>query len=321
MKKVRKLVSVLMLAAAVVFAAGCTKPDEPNNGGGNNGGGNNGGADSNAPTGSTGGVFTINANGDKVYFSKGNLQYQASTKTWRFAEQQWESLIDANRNISSTYDGWIDLFGWGTSSWNNGNVYYQPYDYDFVYDRTDCGYGYGPTDGIVYTLDLKGAYAKADWGIYNPITNGGNQSNLWRTLTEAEWDYLLKTRSTTSGIRYAHALVNNIGGLILLPDNWDASNFSFLNADSYQAEWTSNTVSESEWNRIFKPAGAVFLPVTGERQITGVYNQGMGFYWSSVCYGEENAYSLQFSVTAVTPTNYTGERYTGRAVRLVQVAQ
>lgn len=44
MKKIRKFASILMLAAAVVFAAGCTKPDEPNNGGneGNdNGGGNN----------------------------------------------------------------------------------------------------------------------------------------------------------------------------------------------------------------------------------------------------------------------------------------
>ena len=32
MKKFRKFASILMLAAAVVFAAGCTKPDEPNNG-------------------------------------------------------------------------------------------------------------------------------------------------------------------------------------------------------------------------------------------------------------------------------------------------
>lgn len=169
--------------------------------------------------GAIGGVFTVNANGGKVYFAQGNLQYQASTNTWRFADKQWESLIDANSNISPTYDGWIDLFGWGTSGWDNGNVYYRPWDYDFVYDRTDCGYGYGPTDGRNYTFDLTGEYARADWGIYNPITNGGNQSGLWRTLIDAEWDYVLKTRSTTSGMRYAHALVNNVGGLILLPDN------------------------------------------------------------------------------------------------------
>lgn len=51
MKKFRKLASLLMLTAAVVFAAGCTKPDEPNNGenGGNNGG-NNGGGNNDEPT-------------------------------------------------------------------------------------------------------------------------------------------------------------------------------------------------------------------------------------------------------------------------------
>ena len=45
MKKVMKAVAALMLMMAVVCAAGCTKPDEPNNGGSNNGGngsGNNG---------------------------------------------------------------------------------------------------------------------------------------------------------------------------------------------------------------------------------------------------------------------------------------
>ena len=40
MNKLRKIASVLMLAVAVAFAAGCTKPDEPNNGGNDNGGGN-----------------------------------------------------------------------------------------------------------------------------------------------------------------------------------------------------------------------------------------------------------------------------------------
>ena len=33
------------------------------------------------------GVFSVASN-KKVYFSQGNLQYQASTRTWRFAEHQ-----------------------------------------------------------------------------------------------------------------------------------------------------------------------------------------------------------------------------------------
>jgi len=51
------------------------------------------------------GAFTINAAGDQINFSKGNLQYVGS---WQFAENQWNIIgndqADDNR----------DLFGWGT---------------------------------------------------------------------------------------------------------------------------------------------------------------------------------------------------------------
>ena len=42
MKKVMKVVAALMLMTAAIFAAGCTKPDEPNNGGNDNDGNDNG---------------------------------------------------------------------------------------------------------------------------------------------------------------------------------------------------------------------------------------------------------------------------------------
>ena len=73
------------------------------------------------------GRFTVNAEGLQVQFAQGNLQYQASSNTWRFAEHQYDIVGDAtignvyengvksdNTAISSDYDGWIDLFGWGT---------------------------------------------------------------------------------------------------------------------------------------------------------------------------------------------------------------
>ena len=41
------------------------------------------------PAGAINGKFTINAEDNQIYFSKGNLRYQASTGTWRFAESQW----------------------------------------------------------------------------------------------------------------------------------------------------------------------------------------------------------------------------------------
>lgn len=64
------------------------------------------------------GVFSVSAD-KQVSFSKGNLQYQASTNTWRFAENQTDYIGNSNSNISATYDGWIDLFGWGTSGFDN----------------------------------------------------------------------------------------------------------------------------------------------------------------------------------------------------------
>ena len=97
------------------------------------------------------GPFSIGAN-KKVCFSPGNLQYNAAlgthqcadgtTKqgTWHFAEHQWDivglgygktsetdhnfvggTVVDGNnRQVDSNYNGWIDLFGWGTSGWNSG---------------------------------------------------------------------------------------------------------------------------------------------------------------------------------------------------------
>ncbi|MBR4498358.1 MAG: hypothetical protein IKP08_06750 [Bacteroidales bacterium] len=72
----------------------------------------------------------------KVHFSQGNLQYQASSNTWRFAENQWDFVGDSidgtvyekgiksdNAKISSSYDGWIDLFGFGTSGYKGRMPY------------------------------------------------------------------------------------------------------------------------------------------------------------------------------------------------------
>lgn len=77
-------------------------------------------------------AFTINADGDQVFFSQGNLQYQASTNLWRFAENQYDAIGEANSAISSTNEGWIDLFSWGTSGYDNTAndpfaVNYQPW--------------------------------------------------------------------------------------------------------------------------------------------------------------------------------------------------
>ena len=41
------------------------------------------------------GRFTVNADGLQVQFAQGNLQYQASSHTWRLAEHQYDIVGDA----------------------------------------------------------------------------------------------------------------------------------------------------------------------------------------------------------------------------------
>ena len=263
------------------------------------------------PKGATGGLFTINANGDKVWFSQGNLQYQASTGTWRFATNQYDYIGSANSNISSSYSGWIDLFGWGTSGYNHGAVCYQPWSTSTSYRDY---YAYGN-----YQYNLYDQTGQADWG-YNAISNGGNSTNTWRTPTHEEWGYVFNTRTTTSGIRYAKAKVNNVNGVILLPDDWSSSYYSLSNTNQSGASFTSNTVTASQWSTL-EQHGAVFLPAAGYRGGTSVGSAGSyGVYWSSSYDGSYGARYVNFGSGGLDTDDY-GSRSNGQSVRLVRSAQ
>jgi len=284
------------------------------------------------PVGAISGKFTINVDGDQVYFSQGNLQYQASTNTWRFAENQYDyvgtqipgfagymggTVSDSdNINISQTYNGWIDLFGWGTSGWNNGNIYYQPYDAESFWD-SESGYGYGPTDGTTYTYNLTGSYSNADWGVYNAILNGGNVPNQWRTLTLSEWNYLLNTRATPSGIRYAKACVCGVNGIILLPDDWNSTIYALNYSNKSQAPYNSNVITNVDWATM-EIHGAVFMPAAGMRGSTSIdYASVIGWYWSASSYYDSSAaYTVEIG-DSFMHTSYNGNRRGAFSVRLV----
>ena len=292
-------------------------------------------ASGNNNTGVLRGAFSVSANG-QVHFSQGNLQYQASNNIWRFADHQWDYVGGSrygvnygtvfendvqcdNTRISSTYSGWIDLFGWGTSGYDHGAVCYQPWSISTNYSDY---YAYGGISNNLYDQD-----GRADWG-YNVIANGGNTVNVWRTLTKEELNYLFNTRNTPSGIRYAKGRVNNINGLIVLPDNWNSDYYNLVNPNvSYGngASFDNNVISLDIWNAVFETHGAVFLPTSSFRlysQTTGqsgvyfgVSNEG--YYWSSSTDNSIAVY-LYFDDTRLFPNdNYSESRSTGFAVRLV----
>lgn len=153
MKKNGLIIGMCLLLAAFVA---CNK--ENGNDGGVNGG------NEQITEGSLTGLFSV-GNGKTVRFSKGNLQYQASTDTWRFAEQQYDCIGNSNSNISMFYQGWVDLFGWGTSGYNDIKPWLINYDMEPV--------------------SITGT--KYDWGLNNAVSNGGNRAGLWRLPTIDEW--------------------------------------------------------------------------------------------------------------------------------------
>ena len=258
------------------------------------------------PEGAIRGMFTVDESGTRVFFSQGNLQYIGSAETpyWQFAENQWVYLGN-NGQDSDAQNVDRDLFGWGTSGWDNGNTYYHPYDTD-----ESAGNQYGPLGNS----DLTGTYANADWGVYNAILNGGNASGQWRTLTADEWSYLFFTRSTTSGKRFAHAQLNGVNGVILLPDDWNSSCYTLNPGTSY----TSNVVDASTWQSVLEANGAVFLPLAGYRSGTSVVDN-VGYYWSStssLTSSSPNAKNWQIQNSTIYAGNVS--RVKGNSVRLVR---
>ncbi len=226
------------------------------------------------------GVFSVSPN-KKIHFSKGNLQYRASTETWQFASNQFDVIGDGNKNISNNFDGWIDLFGWSTGvmpTW---------------------------TEPISTTTFY-------DWGA-NTISDAGEYSTGWRTLTSGEWSYLLSTRASHEALR-GLATVNGVHGLVLLPDNWDGTGLPDFNPSL--VSWMSNEYTQAQWAEI-ESSGAVFLPIAGRRDVKQVENvTEKGFYWSASSNDNTTALCFMINETAVgaspTPSKY------GCSVRLVR---
>lgn len=253
----------------------------------------------NAKNGELPGAFSVSSNA-QVKFSQGNLQYQASKDIWRFAVNQYDIIGEANANISKTYDGWIDLFGWGTGN-NPANISTNSDDYS----------------------------AASEWGI-NAISNGGKKANQWRALTTEEWIYLLRGRVNASAL-WGMGNVNCINGLIILPDNWAApSGVAFASSAQKGIEdvgwcfdgggddhFSDNVYTIEQWQTMEKN-GAVFLPIAGKRvngtKIIAIGKSGQ--YWSATPNGESSANAIDISSSNLIPENsYTREF--GYSVRLV----
>lgn len=185
------------------------------------------------------GVFTLK-DGRKICFSKGNLQFHCKNYEFKFADEQYETLgKETNEQCAPAYDGWIDIFGWGTS----GYMGCQPTERGTTLDQ------YGPKNG-----DLTGDNANYDWGVYNPITNGGNKEGLWRTPSKDELLYLFNERPDADRLRLEKCMVCGKEGAVLLPDNFWSNRLRF----PIDITSKSNSFNEEQW-KILESLGVVFF--------------------------------------------------------------
>ncbi|MBR5665899.1 MAG: hypothetical protein IKX13_09150, partial [Bacteroidales bacterium] len=140
----------------------------------------------------------------------------------------------------------------------------------------------------------------------------------WRAISGPEWDYLINSRSTASGIRYAKASVNGVPGLVIVPDNWSSTIYSLDSTNTTNATFNSNVITAAQWGTL-EDAGCVFLPAAGRRSGTSVlYAGSYGYYWSSSCNSYGNVGYGYFYSKYVSALYLS--RNAGYSVRLVRPA-
>lgn len=233
------------------------------------------------------GKFSVSTT-QQIAFSSGNLQYHPLNNQWRFAESQIDCVGDANANISPTYDGWVDLFCWGTG------------------------------DEPTRIVTNNNAYPNfVDWGS-NVIAT--DTANTWRTMSADELRYILSSRPNAAALNgIAH--INGVNGLVLLPDDWVAIEGLTFNTGAY-GHWSReyyavhNTFTLEQWQQM-EEAGAIFLPAVGYRQGNSIYASGSkGYYWTTSPNGGCGPITLEFSAKEiVTNSSY---RYSGLSIRLIK---
>lgn len=270
--------------------------------------------------------FTINSSNKKVVFAPGNLYAKKENSTWKwyFYDKQYKFNSLSMPNISTsggirtttTGDTEIDLFCWGYSS--NSTQY---------------------NDGSSNS-------SFNEWGNISGLP-AAPYSGRWRTLTKAEWGWLLgpsssptpgtncRTSSEVNGIanaRYLKCKVNDgtryVYGLMIFPDTFfwptgtDAPslpNPSYIN--DYDLTWENVPGYSSSQFEALEAAGVVFLPAAGYRQGTSVKYVGTsGMYWSSTYDDSSKAYYLDFLSDDLLPNN-SFVRTLGLSVRLVSDQQ
>ncbi len=184
---------------------------------------------------------------------------------------------------------------------------------------------YYPAGNANYSLAEQAS--AADWGVYNAISNGGNEPGIWRTLTSDEWLYLFDNNPWTMAT-IIRETGDSIFGMILLPCNYapvEGIAMDIIGSGKateethplFEKDYADNVYTMAQLEQL-QDAGVVFLPSAGRRRGAVVEDAGLfGEYWSSTVNNASDANRFGFYPQYVY-ANYHTCRYIGISVRLVQ---
>lgn len=244
------------------------------------------------------GTFSVGPD-KQVYFSKGNLYAKkddGGNWTWHFYDKQYMSTsfareinpLTPNQGSAAATDDEMDMFTFG---------------YHVTKSVNPIG---SNSDNVSITSgDLS---QEQDWG--STIGDG----KTWRTLTKAQWKYLIETRVVNGGKGNGKSYSINITycgkkGLVLYPDGY----------------YDSPLTSGADYSEL--PDGVVFLPMVGSRLGSMISQIGteigtFGGYWSSTATNTTPMQAAGLSIATGSVSVVDGfMRASGGNVRLVMDAE
>lgn len=260
----------------------------------------------------------------KVYFSRANLKCNAANPNqlvWGFHEYQYDECpgfyaITSNSGntgttaVPITSSNEMDRFSWGFHSPTTIS------ENDWVDGSRNLNWNDG-----------------TDWGCALRNTAYGN---YWRTLTAAEWQYLLKSRSGNRFLMVTWEQPHNYdlvttNGIFIAPDGYNGGSTSGYPWN--KTGWTNvKSITRAEANELFE-AGCVFLPALGYREGSYYYEYNyhydpsgcymFGNYWTATGVTQQpnstntpQAKAFRFTEDAFNYA-YSPQRHLGMCVRLV----
>ena len=248
------------------------------------------------PLGALPGKFTVNAEGKQVYFSKGNLYYDLSTRTYYFEDNQY-----ATPDIHSASLSHLAHFYWSKDA--NAEISLSKYSNPHT-SAAEVFFANHPE-----SFEVEG---HTGWSVLTGGTNG-------------EWKYLINYnnrcgQTVRSGkCKYAVKVCGYDNCLILLPDDWKWGENGV--GSDWLSEYSDSTTVK--WSTM-EASGAVCLSAAGFRNggpdgknPKNIEQLGsVGYYWASTPYGSDQADFMYFTRSVLVSDFYI-YRYYGYSVRLV----